>query len=491
MGVLSGIAAAGEEGRVKQRLFFIGLVVALCAGWAGCKNDVADAGSAVLDKDDAIIVLADTFSLESSIVSHDAIVSQTDSFLLGELETDYGLLQARILTQFACPEGYHYPENAEIDSICLFMYYSSWVGDGYSPLAVDAYLMDKATFSYLRPYTTDINVEDYCTRDKSVLTNHRIVVATERLDSVQNSSGKYIPMLRMRLNDDFTDYFSAIRSFEDQDSFNQVFKGLMIESSFGSSTVLNITDVALGVYYHFSYSKAGKDTTVSDMKAFYANSEVRTINQISYLDKEEWIDMMRGDSLLLNYIVAPAGVYTRVRFPMQEMVEDIYSHLRTDTLGELIYLYKRPYVNKAQVRVGVANVFTGTEATKSRNDWLQPASYMLLVKESSVERFFANRELPSDTCALLSSLIQDTDSAGNAIYYYSFDMSNLLTRQLRKDSEDEQLNMLLVPVTVTTATNTSSSTTSISSVKEQQTISATAIYSASNGMDLKIVYSGF
>lgn len=476
---------------MKRHLYFIGIVLALCTGWAGCKDDVPNAGSAVLDEDDAIIVLADTFSLESSIVPYEAVISQSDSFLLGELETDYGLLQARILTQFACPEGYHYPENAEIDSICLFMYYASWVGDGNSPMAVDAYLMDKATFSYLRPYTTDINVDDYCSRDKSVLTNHRIVVATERLDSVQNSNGKYISMLRMRLNDDFTNYFGAIRSFEDQDSFNRQFKGLMIESSFGSSTVLNISDVALGVYYHFSYAKAGKDTTVSDMKAFYANSEVRTINQIQYIDKEEWIDAMREDSLLLNYIVAPAGVYTRVSFPMQQMVEDIFSHLLLDSLGEMIYLYKRPYVNKAQVRVEVANVYSGTESGKTRNDWLQPASYMLLVKEKSVERFFANKELPTDTCALLSSLIQDVDSTGETIYYYSFDMSDLLTRQLRQDSLDSQLNMLLVPVTVTTATSSTSSTTSISSVKEQQTISATAIYSATNGMDLKIVYSGF
>ena len=476
---------------MKRHLYFIGIVLALCTGWAGCKDDVPNAGSAVLDEDDAIIVLADTFSLESSIVPYEAVISQSDSFLLGELETDYGLLQARILTQFACPEGYHYPENAEIDSICLFMYYASWVGDGYSPMAVDAYLMDKATFSYLRPYTTDINVDDYCSRDKSVLTNHRIVVATERLDSVQNSKGNYIPMLRMRLNDDFTNYFGAIRSFEDQDSFNRQFKGLMIESSFGSSTVLNISDVALGVYYHFSYAKAGKDTTVSDMKAFYANSEVRTINQIQYIDKEEWIDAMREDSLLLNYIVAPAGVYTRVSFPMQQMVEDIFSHLLLDSLGEMIYLYKRPYVNKAQVRVEVANVYSGTESGKTRNDWLQPASYMLLVNEKSVERFFANKELPTDTCALLSSLIQDVDSTGETIYYYSFDMSDLLTRQLRQDSLDSQLNMLLVPVTVTTATSSTSSTTSISSVKEQQTISATAIYSATNGMDLKIVYSGF
>ncbi|MBQ3673424.1 MAG: DUF4270 family protein [Paludibacteraceae bacterium] len=460
--------------------------VLLCVS---CKNDVTSAGSAILDDEDAIIVLADTFALQSEIDSCLAIVSQADSFLLGELETDYGLMRASILTQLACPEGYSYPDEATIDSICLFMYYSSWVGDGYSPIALNAYLMDKKTFDYARTYPTDLNIDDYCSRDKSILTNHRIVVASEKLDSIANSSGKYVPMLRMRLNDDFLDYFSAIRSFDDQATFNQQFKGLLIETSFGSSTVLNVSDVALGVYYHFTYNKAGRDTTVNDMKAFYANSEVRTINHLTYRDKQEWIDSLKNDSSQFNYIVAPAGVCTRVIFPMQHMVNAINADMMYETSQPGVFVKKIPYVNMAQLQIDVENVFTGTANEKGRNDWLQPAAYMLLIREESVERFFNNKELPSDTCAILSALTQGTDSAGNTIYYYSYDLSDLLTNQLRKQEPDTALQMVLMPVSV--STGSSSAGTAITSVKQQQTMSATQIKSASNGMNLKMVYSGF
>lgn len=466
---------------MNKRLAFIWVLMAIMVGMIACKDDTSSAGQAVLDDDDAIIVMADTFQIHSGIDSCAAIISQADSFLLGEIETDYGLLRASILTQLACPEGYSYPDNAEIDSICLFLYYGSWVGDGHSPLAINAYMMDKGTFKYSSTYPTDLNVADYCSRDMTVLANHRIVAASEKLDSILNEDGEYIPMLRMRANDDFMAYFGDIRSFDTQEKFNQVFNGLLLETSFGSSTVLNISDIALGVFYHFSYKKGERDTIVSDMKAFYANSEVRTVNHLEYRDKAEWIEAMKNDSDTYNYIIAPAGVYTRLTFPMALMADTIQQNLQL----------KRPYVNMAQVRVAVENVFNGSESEKKRNDWLQPAAYMLLIKEESLTRFFANKELPSDTCALLSALTQGVDSIGDAIYYYSYDLSEFLTNQLRKEDTNAELKMLLVPVSISTSTSTTTGNTGVSSVRQQQTLSATKIRSAKNGMQFKLVYSGF
>jgi hypothetical protein len=467
---------------MKSKQFIIGLLALVACGWTACKDDVATTGESVLDPADAIVVLADTFAITSSIDSCEAIISQADSFLLGEIETSYGILRASILTQLACPEGYSYPKGFtvdSVDSICLFMYYSSWVGDDMSPIAVNAYLMDKKTFRYSGTYPTDLDISEYCSRDKSILTNHRIVVASEKLDSVQNSEGTYVPMVRMRVNDDFMRYFGSIQSFESQDAFNELFKGLLIETSFGSSTVLNISDIALGVYYHFSYNKAGKDTVVSDMKAFYANSEVRTVNHLVYQNKKDLIQTLRKDSDTYNYIIAPAGVCTRLSLPMANIGKVINGKVGL----------KRPYVNKAEVRMRIENVFTGTESEKTRNDWLQPANYMLLIKEESVNRFFKNREVPSDTCALLGTLTQGKDSVGNAYYYYSYDLSDFIAAQLRAQTETKELNMVLMPVTI--GTSSTSTGTVVSSVRQQQTISATTVRSAKNGMQLEIVYCGF
>ena len=364
----------------KQAL--IGFILAFVIAFTACKDDVANTGESVLTPEDEVVVLADTFAFRSAVDSCRAIISQADSFLLGEIESDYGVLHASILTQLACPEGYHYPEgfsHESVDSICLFMYYQSWVGDANSPLAINAYMMDRNTFRYSGTYPTNINISDYCSRDLSILKNHRIVVASEKLDSIKNNDGTYSPMLRMKLNDDFTQYFAAIQTFESQERFNEQFKGLLIETSFGSSTILNISDIALGVFYHFTYSKNGKDTTVNDMKAFYANSEVRTVNHLFYEDKKQLVEEMQQDSDTYNYIVAPAGVYTRLEFPMEVIADTIISSLIYDstwnaTHDSVTILSKRPYVNKAQVRVEVTNVFSGATVDITRDDWLQPAA---------------------------------------------------------------------------------------------------------------------
>ena len=474
---------------MNKRYSFIILVLAFIACYfTACKDDVASAGQSVLDEEDAIIVLSDTFPLSSMVDSCDAIISQADSFLLGEIETDYGLLKTSILTQLACPEGYSYPANAEIDSVCLFMYYGSWVGDGNSPIAINAYLMDKGTFKYSGTYPTDINIDDYCSKQKTILANHSIVVASEKMDSIQDENGNYIPVLRMRTNDDFMTYFWSMKSFGTQEEFNQQFNGILIETSFGSSTILNVSDIALGVYYKFSYTKGSGDTTVHDMKAFYANSEIRTVNHIAYPDKQVWIEDMQKDSDYYNYIVSPAGAYTRITFPMKRISDSIMTHM-TEKIDNEEVQTKQPYVNKASVRIDVLNKYNGSEADKTRNEWLQPASYMLLIKESSMKRFFDNRELPTDTCALLSSLIQGTDSTGDAVYYYTFDMSEFLTSQLRKHTNETNLNMMLVPVSI--STTTSGTTSTYSAVRQLQSLSGTQIKSAKSGMKFEIVYSGF
>lgn len=469
---------------MNKRLALIGLLIAIACAWSACQNDETNVGEGVLEDHDRIIVLCDTFKITSEVDSCEAIISQADSFLLGEVETDYGLLRASILTQLACPEGYSYPPDFtvdSVDSICLFMYYSSWIGDANSPMAINAYMMDNETFKYSQTYATDLNIADYCSRDSSILTNHRIVLASEKLDSVRNNDGKYIPMIRMKVNDDFAEYFASIQSFTTQEEFNKKFKGLLLETSFGSSTMLNISDIALGVYYRFGYKKAGKDTVVHDMKAFYANSEVRTVNHLYYQDKQEWVEKLQKDSNTYNYIIAPAGVYTRLRFPIKRIAE----------LIEANTILKRPYVNKAAVRVRVENKSANTKPT-NREEWLAPANHMLLIREESMDRFFAFRELPSDTCALLGQLTQGVDSAGNTIYYYNYDMSDFLTNELRQGTElgDSILNMVLVPVSVESSA-VSSTASSVTSVRQQQTMSATKIRSAKNGMQLELVYSGF
>ena len=124
---------------------------------------------------------------------------------------------------------------------------------------------------------------------------------------------------------------------------------------------------------------------------------------------------------------------------------------------------------------------------------------MLLIKEDALYRFFTSNELPSDSCALLESITTRVDSLDETHYYNSYDLSTLLTQQIRNANKQkalpDTLKMVLVPVDVSTSTlSSTSSTTTITSVKHKQTISATAVRSANikeDPMRLEVVYSGF
>ena len=465
---------------MRDRLLLILLCICVCL-LSGCKDDSLSAGGSVLEESDVIYVKTDTFAITSSLIQCDSITSMPDSFLLGEMVNKYGTLHADILTQFACPIGFKYPINAKIEGVYLRICYRTWFGDGNTPIGINAYEMSKGSFDYATPYPTNIKPEQYVDfTQPSVLENEKIIVASQRDDSIYSAtSGIYYPMVRARMSDAFISKFFSLKDFNSQEEFNKVFNGLYITSEFGSTTILNVMDVSIDVEYSFSYNKAGKDTTVNDTKSFYANSEVRQVNHIEFKDQQTIYKELAADSLRYSYVVAPANIYTRLSFPMGKMQSTIHSRL-----GD-----KRPYVNMAKVKIDVNNK---EDKVLSCDDWSQPSKYVLLVKESAMERFFSKRELPSDTCALLGELTKGTNKNGDTEYYYTYDLSALLTNQLRHSNNPDILNMLLVPVDINSTT--SNGTSYIVSIKEQQTVSATQILSANNPddpMDVEVVYSGF
>ena len=94
--------------------------------------------------------------------------------------------------------------------------------------------------------------------------------------------------------------------------------------------------------------------------------------------------------------------------------------------------------------------------------------------------------------AILATLTAATDSLANVSYSYTYDLSTLLTNQLRSDNPVDEVTFMLVPVAITTASSSSSAT--ITAVKQLQTISATCIRSADNPvdpMDIEMVYAAF
>ena len=460
------------------KIVFLLLAVQLIS-FSSCKNDVITAGSAVLEKEDSIIVRADTFSLTSSLVHGEAITATPDSFLLGELDSKYGHLHADLLTQLACPVGFRYPEGAVLDSVCVFLYYRTWHGDKNAPLVIHAYAMDKGTFSYNEPLRSDTAISTYCSLDDSarVLTNPVVVTAADYRDSTYSSSSEqYIPTIVLKFNDTWAKKVFAANDYSSQEAFNRQFGGVYLTTEFGGSTLLNVMDVNMAIYYHFPYVRAGTDTIVErDMKGLYANREVRQLNRYVWQKGDLQALEQNTDT---NFIISPAHIFTQLSFPMASMRKAI-----NDAVGS-----KRPYVNRARLTLPVLNYYSGTEKDRTRDDWAQPATNMLLIRKNDLTRFFNEEITLSDSIAMYAVLQSATDTLDVTTYSYVFDLSTLMTKQLR-ENQFNTLDMLLVPITVTT-----NSSSTVIGVSYNQSLTATEIYSAKHPdhhLELEVVYSGF
>ena len=121
-------------------------------------------------------------------------------------------------------------------------------------------------------------------------------------------------------------------------------------------------------------------------------------------------------------------------------------------------------------------------------------SKMLIVRESEMTDFFKNRELPSDTLAIVSSIGYEKDDNSEIVYYYSYDLATLIANEISKAKTNntvlpDNLSLVLVPVSLTYDSNNS-----ITRVQPQTALSAVTIRSGANTekpMKLKLVYSGF
>ena len=440
------------------------------------------AGSAILEQEDSVVVKADTFSITSSLVRGGAVTATPDSFLLGELDSKYGHLHADLLTQLACPVGFSYPKDAVLDSVCIFLYYRYAHGDQDAPLAIHAYAMDRGTFSYSEPLRSDTAIGTYCSLDDStrMLDQPMIITARRYTDSTYNSgTSSYVPTITLKLNERWAQKLFAANDFSSQEAFNRQFGGIYLTTEFGGSTLLSVRDVNVGVYYHFPYIRAGVDTIIENsMKGLYANREVRQLNRYMWPESDLVALEQNPDT---NFIISPAHIYTQLTFPMADMKKSI-----TEAVGT-----RRPYVNRAHLTLPVLNYYSGSAADRTRDNWAQPAQNMLLIRRDDLQRFFTESMSLSDSIAMYATLQSKTDTLDVTTYTYEFDLSTLLTEQLRKDRFG-QLEMLLVPVTVNSSS--SSSTSAVVQIEYDQSLTATEIYSAQHPeykLELEVVYSGF
>ena len=334
--------------------------------------------------------------------------------------------------------------------------------------------MNKGTFNFSQLYPTNIDPSTYT--DQSVKLSERIFSAKDAVKLRADTTA-----IVFQLNSSFVKRFFNSSFYASTDTFLTHFKGMYITANYGSGTLLNISQVNLRYYYHYTYitqNVHGGDSTVTvnNNLFFPANSEVRQVNRFLHLDRATIVKP--ADSV--TYVASPANLDTRVIIPLNKINKRMNDSIRNK---------KNLTVNSALLKVEATDITTDTVHAPT-------TKYMLLIKESAINRFFNNKELPSDTCAVLASHTVSLVVNSTTVYqdYYTFSVAKLIANELQiakqnKTTPVDQLNLRLIPVQVTL-----NSSGTITAVKQDNLMSAVSIRSGKNPyspLRLNLVYSGF
>lgn len=443
----------------------------LLLGLVNCKNNNDTVGIAVQPYDDAIHVNADTFILECMNYEIPSISAQADTMVLGEFYSPtYGTTKAELLVQLNAPDNYSFPDksyNPQPDSLVLLMYYNDYFGSPYAPLEFSIYEINKKSINYTERYYSDLNPGDFC--DSTILMGKRVATSIDlsRRNAEKEDSAE-VGYIRYKFDDtQLNRFFNMVMKNPtlSSDEFLSDFKGMYITTRYGNSSMIYFNQMTMYLYYHYTYKKAGADTTVTTSIIFPANHEVRQLNRFFHPDRSEIVQSI-PDSLL--YVKSMAGIYPKMTLPLSKIRERFIQHIDVDDV----------------LNISAAEVSLECIEYDDKDVYMDPPSYLLAIDERELDDFLKHQTVPEDfeTDRVLGVYSVESDS-------YVFDFTYLLTKRMEMDSEeDEDVNFVIVPVDIRY-----SSTTKVS-VKPLVKMAAVKVRSAKNGYSpfrLKVLYEGY
>lgn len=468
-----------------HNLFCILLGVAVTV-LSSCNDNLYQLGYSIQPEEDNINVTTGTLSPQATTVKVDSIYMKTSYPALGEY-TDpvYGTIKSDYIGQFYYSETSKFKSGAVIDSVRLSISYSSYIGDSLAPMQVSAYKANKALPS--KTYN-NIAPEEYCDMSAPMgaqsFTGKNAVYKDIPYSYYSSSSYSYVTdtmrlyyihiNLPKSLGDDFLQKFNdpSSNAFKNADAFNQYFKGMYITTTFGNSTVINISQTSINVSYHYNDptgSYLGTDTTLTSQFVLNMTPEVIQVNRVA-----SNLSNLLQDDAEKTYVASPAGVNTKITFPLSQIQEK----LKTSSLNQAYFSVKAlPENNYDNSLVKIS-----------------PPTYMLLIHQDSLKSFFEKGKLMDSRTSFYATFSSTS---------YTYDFGNIATMinyykeidKYKTGKEPFDLPFLLVPVDITMSSSSSSyyynTSSTPTAVQNLMMPSAVTLSKKPDDMKLNLIFSSF
>lgn len=418
---------------IKPLLIGLGLGITILSG---CSDDLNLVGSTIQPDGDKMPVYVDTFQMQAVTLLMDSVYARTTSGLLGEFyDPLYGNVKSDYICQFYCPDDFKFkkePINGQIDSVDFKIMYqnSAWVGDSLAPMRAQIYQVTK---ELERDFYTNFDPLEYCDMTQSLGMQTYTAYDNSIPDSIRGAKDSdgyplYTPTITIRMPKEFGQKFydESVKNpstFNSQENFNKFFQGLYVTNTYGSGNILQINYSAISIYYKYNLKGSqGQDSTARASETFNVTKEVLQLNRF-----ENTTDLtpLLEPSDSIAYLKTPAGVYTQLTIPAQDIV---------DRIGDRV-INNIPLTMKAY--------------PQEEWQWALPApANLLLLPKDSLPTFFVNNKIEDNKTAFRADY-----NASSRSYPFG-NIANLMQEHI-KNNPDKDMVLLLIPVERITAKSNS------------------------------------
>lgn len=359
------------------------------------------------------IILPDT-----TVVTNKSATSGILNTLLTDIDSKFGKITA-------IQNG----KNFTIDSTMYIMQYSNdfW-GDSTALQAVQVYELNQGLNE--KKYYTNVSPSDYC--DESILlgeSNYQIKNSREIVVPLPNEFGQRISSFYME------------NKGKSQKEFNEFFKGVYVKHAFNEGTILQVEVSGILIYYHYDADIVttydGKDTIVSStqlqkkyglnplVSTFFlsGNKAVKRANAIQHDAWEETVNKINLNDQEKTFTYTPAGVYTEVIIPYEEIMDSIKVNASDST----------------KVKFNSVRLVLHREDMKNKYAY---SGQMLMITKDSLENFFLNNRTPDG----ITSFTCTYDSKKGI---YAFNVTRPIQNRLNGEGKTFPNEMVIVPVSRT------------------------------------------
>lgn len=426
------------------------MAIATLLTFTQCDDNTGSIGGSLVPENDIITAETKTFyATSNTIMANDSILANTSDVYLGMYtdEESGTVFSSSFVTQFGCTEDFEFPMEGVVDDSASYtklrLYFNEYYGDSLNAMRCEVYELDN-TLQEGVPYYTNFDPEELYDVEKKPLAAKTFNVIDYNVHDTILNSDNYARHIEIVLPNSIGNRF--ISKFYEKDAegnivgkkyfansevfINDIFKGIYVKCVQGDGTILKIYRARIDVgFKRLIKSSSGALDSIQALSApFYSGKEVLQTNKFDNNDLKPLLDEKE-----YTYIKTPAGLFTEVKLPICELVENC------DTINSAKMVFTR-YNEEG----GSMNSAHGT---------------LLMVRKADMYKFFLKNKLSDGETSYLASFVNSSNE------YVFGNIANLFkhcyreyTEGVLKDSDWETKNpdwdkVVLIPVTTTEDSN--------------------------------------